>query len=97
MSRRPPRSTLTDPLLPYTTLFRSLLELALAVAVASMVLIWGANRLVHQIDDAAGRAAGVWMLELKRGLDNMLRQHFDSLAEGVPALDEHGALLYADL
>src|SRR3546814_20432433 len=26
MSRRPPRSTLTDALLPYTTLFRSLLE-----------------------------------------------------------------------
>ncbi|MBO1110719.1 prepilin [Bordetella petrii] len=74
----------------------ALLELTLAVAVASMILIWGANRLVHQVDDAASRAAGVWMLELKRGLDNMLRQHFDSLAEGVPALGANGLPLYAD-
>ncbi|MBV7482371.1 prepilin [Bordetella sp. BOR01] len=74
-----------------------MLELAVAVAVASMILIWGANRLVHQVDDAAGRAAGVWMLELKRGLDNVLRQHFDSLAEGVPARDGSGLPLYADL
>ena len=75
----------------------ALLELTLAVALGSMILIWAANRLVHQVDDAAGRAAGVWMLELKRGLDNMLRQHFDSLAEGVPALDANGLPLYADL
>src|SRR3546814_9118838 len=34
MIRRPPRSTRTDTLLPYTTLFRSLLELAAVVAVA---------------------------------------------------------------
>ncbi|HYG44828.1 MAG TPA: prepilin [Bordetella sp.] len=69
----------------------------MAVALASMILVWSANRLVHQVDDAAGRAAGVWLLELKRGLDNMLRQHFDSLAEGVPAQDENGLPLYANL
>lgn len=75
----------------------ALLELTLAVALAGMLLVWGANRLVHRIDDAAGQAAGVWMLELKRGLDNMLRQHFDSLAEGAPALGANGQPLYADL
>ncbi|MCD0501903.1 pilus assembly FimT family protein [Bordetella petrii] len=74
----------------------ALLELAIAVALASMVLVWAANRLVHQVDDAAARAAGVWMMELKRGLDNMLRQHFDSLAEGVPVTGENGAVLYAN-
>lgn len=74
----------------------ALLELAVAVALAGMILIWGANRIVHQVDDAAARAAGVWLFELKRGLDNMLRQHFDSLAEGVPARDAEGRLLYAD-
>src|SRR5690606_16352721 len=66
----------------------ALLELAIALALASMVLIWTANRLVHQADDAAGRATGVWLLELKRGLDRMLERHFDSLAEGSPALGE---------
>lgn len=75
----------------------ALLELAVALALTTMLLIWGANRLAHRADDAAARAAGVWMLELKRGLDNMLRQHFDSLAEGVPALDPNGVPLYADL
>ncbi|WP_155807670.1 prepilin [Bordetella petrii] len=75
----------------------ALLELAIALALASMVLIWTANRLVHQADDAAGRATGVWLLELKRGLDRMLERHFDSLAEGTPALGEDGLPLYGDL
>jgi len=75
----------------------ALLELAVAVALAGMILIWGANRIVHQVDDAAARAGGVWLFELKRGLDSMLRQHFDSLAEGLPARDAEGRPLYADL
>src|SRR3546814_3900144 len=35
MIRRPPRSTRTDTLFPYTTLFRSLLALALAASVSA--------------------------------------------------------------
>src|SRR3546814_6560067 len=38
MSRRPPRSTRTDTLFPYTTLFRSPLEFLTDVAWASAVL-----------------------------------------------------------
>src|SRR3546814_1885010 len=38
MIRRPPSSTRTDPLLPYTTLFRSDLHLALEAAVHGVVL-----------------------------------------------------------
>src|SRR5690606_41174134 len=75
----------------------ALLELAIALALASMVLIWPANRLVLQADDAAGRPTGVWLLELKRGLDRMLERHFDSLAVGTPALVEGGLPLYGDL
>src|SRR3546814_3086014 len=37
MIRRPPRSTRTDTLFPYTTLFRSLLALALVVSFLSFV------------------------------------------------------------
>src|SRR3546814_4641212 len=38
MIRRPPRSTRTDPLFPYTTLFRSEPAIAGAVAVVAWVL-----------------------------------------------------------
>src|SRR3546814_18310366 len=39
MIRRPPRSTLTDTLVPYTTLFRSRVELRLAGAAGDLGLI----------------------------------------------------------
>ncbi|WP_028353540.1 hypothetical protein [Bordetella petrii] len=74
----------------------ALAELALAVALTSMILVWAASRIVHEVDDAAARATGVWLLELKRGLDNMLRQHFADLAEGVAPVGQNGLPLYAD-
>src|SRR3546814_13938595 len=37
MNRRPPRSTLTDPLVPYTTLFRSSIAIQLQVPFASLL------------------------------------------------------------
>src|SRR3546814_3369303 len=41
MTRRPPRSTRTDTLFPYTTLFRSI-EYGLAILIVSMgILAWG--------------------------------------------------------
>src|SRR3546814_14542552 len=39
MMRRPPRSTRTDPLLPYTTLFRSSIVLATALMSAIAILV----------------------------------------------------------
>src|SRR3546814_4477453 len=39
MMRRPPRSTRTDPLLPYTTLFRSSIVLATALMTAIAILV----------------------------------------------------------
>src|SRR3546814_9537775 len=47
MRRRPPRSTRTDTLVPYTTLFRS----------AERQVDAGACRHRHQMDDAVGRTA----------------------------------------
>src|SRR5690606_34510387 len=46
----------------------ALAELALAVALTTMILVWAASRIVHEVDDAAARATGVWLLELKRGM-----------------------------
>src|SRR3546814_1309033 len=46
MIRRPPRSTLTDILVPYTTLFRSLLETALR------------DTVLHQLQTVIGLTIG---------------------------------------
>src|SRR3546814_10465769 len=48
MIRRPPRSTRTDPLFPYTTLFRSYGRLAR----------WRRDRARHDAEQAARRGAG---------------------------------------
>lgn len=74
----------------------ALLELALALALTSMLLIWSADRVVHQIDDVASRAHGVWLLELKRGLDTFLTRHYESLADGLPPVNAQGQPIYAD-
>jgi len=74
----------------------ALLELAIAAAVTSMVVIWAASKWVEQVEDAAAQTTGVWLLEIKRALDGMLALHFDSLANGVAPLDASGQPLYAD-
>src|SRR3546814_11870513 len=73
MTRRPPRSTRTDTLFPYTTLFRS---------VARGWIVSGTRRDVL-IGTAAFAAAGLaWRLTPKRTLDLVSDE---KLAEIVPA------------
>src|SRR3546814_17535783 len=58
MIRRPPRSTRTDTLFPYTTLFRSPVELPpMAAAVLFAVALDQADRKVRHLDEVA-RDAG---------------------------------------
>src|SRR3546814_14078024 len=57
MNRRPPRSTLTDTLFPYTTLFRSLMKLRLA-APAVIVDIGRLSDLSYVRDEGAHLANG---------------------------------------
>src|SRR3546814_19583297 len=47
MIRRPPRSTRTDTLFPYTTLFRSDRHIALELAVSTVLEVIGAQRRAH--------------------------------------------------
>lgn len=61
-----------------------------------MLAIWAANRLVHDADGVAERAAGLWMLDIRRALDGMLTRHGDTLAAGAAPVDEQGRALYAD-
>src|SRR3546814_8320232 len=57
MIRRPPRSTRTDPLFPYTTLFRSLKQVIVADRAAADAL---AKKVASGTAiDAAARAAGL--------------------------------------
>src|SRR3546814_9914971 len=59
MIRRPPRSTRTYTLFPYTTLFRSHLELGLDDCAALFVDLLAGDRRVHDRDVAAQRRTAV--------------------------------------
>jgi type II secretory pathway pseudopilin PulG len=74
----------------------ALLELAIAVAVATLLAIWAADRLARDVEDAAERATGRWLSEVRRALDSMLARHGDLLAAGQVTLTESGQPPYAD-
>src|SRR3546814_12475962 len=71
MSRPPPRSTRSDPLFPYTTLFRSLPLIALAAPVSAHA--------GH--DTLAGFAAG--LLHPLSGVDHLLAMLMVGLWAGI--------------
>src|SRR3546814_19400111 len=71
MIRRPPRSTRTDTLFPYTTLFRSLLAIRIGIGAARA---FEAARLVHRHQRA--RALGD---------DALLEQHLRRRRRRTPA------------
>src|SRR3546814_15348197 len=68
MIRRPPRSTRTDTLFPYTTLFRSsagsILLVVLAVVIASPIAWWVMNT---WLDDFAFRIDIKWWMFVLAG------------------------------
>src|SRR3546814_18195184 len=70
MIRRPPRSTLTDTLFPYTTLFRSLVDIAGGAA---------------QVDAAVGEALAVFAAQHRalRSEDHRLERQVLRRIEGV--------------
>jgi prepilin-type N-terminal cleavage/methylation domain-containing protein len=75
----------------------ALLELSVALLIGTLLLVWGAAALMRQADDAAARATGAWMLEIRHAAYRMLERHFDALAEGRPPVGPEGGLLYADM
>src|SRR3546814_17483950 len=64
MIRRPPRSTRTDPLFPYTTLFRSRMdprEMTARAALLTALFAWVASRPARgQVIDAIGQEFLSW-------------------------------------
>src|SRR3546814_13862021 len=60
MIRRPPRSTLTDTLFPYTTLFRSIAYDSISFQPLALLVAFAVTRR----HDAARRFLGAWALTL---------------------------------
>jgi len=73
----------------------ALLELSLALLLATLLAVWGAGALMRRADDAAAHGAGVWLLEIRHAAGRMLERHFDSLAAGTAPVDDAGRPLYA--
>src|SRR3546814_13272455 len=78
MIRRPPRSTRTDTLFPYTTLFRSIASAGLPVTVAAHIRC-------HQDDAAIAIDTGVDALHMVMATSPILRaaSHGKAIAEVV--------------
>src|SRR3546814_20786997 len=100
MIRRPPRSTRTDTLFPYTTLFRSAQGLVrvLLLALGFVALGFGTERLLHRM--AAGVEGWITALPLAT-VGERLRAVATRLAYGVSliaafALGSVGAFLTFD-
>lgn len=73
----------------------ALFELVLAIALASLIGVWAASAWIRQVDDAAAQATGVWMLAVKKAMDQMLSRQSDLMA-GIAGA-RPGAGEYADL
>src|SRR3546814_6016032 len=84
MIRRPPRSTRTDTLFPYTTLFRSAAPRRTGGRVAS----WHGQRVGHAPVVGAGGddrvvAVGEGVAAFAPGIDRPVRQRLHAAAEGA--------------
>lgn len=75
----------------------ALIELAIALMLGTLLLVWGSAALMRRADDAAAQATGTWLLEIRHAAYRMLERHFDKLAEGDTPVGLDGAPLYANL
>ncbi len=72
-----------------------LLELIVAVLLATLLAVWGAQSLVNRLNDASAQAHAAWMLSLRQAVQGYIERHADALARAdhQPALAAAG---YAD-
>lgn len=66
----------------------ALLELALAMLIASLLAAWGVQALVNRMDDARAQSAAVWMDAVHKALIAYVRRH----GPGMQAATDPGAL-----
>ena len=68
----------------------ALLELIVAMLLASLLALWGASAWMQQAEDASAQASGVWLLTLKKAVDQMLVRQADLLV-GIVQPDAQGS------
>jgi len=68
----------------------ALLELIIAMALASLLALWGGSFWMQQAEDAAAQSTGVWLLTLKKAVDQMLVRQADQLV-GIVQVDPGGS------
>lgn len=73
----------------------ALLELIIAMALASLLALWGGSFWMQQAEDAAAQSTGIWLLTLKKAVDQMLVRQADLLVGIVQA--EPGGSGYRDI
>ncbi len=61
----------------------ALLELTLAMLIASLLAAWGVQSLVNRLDDAEAQSAAVWMEALHKALIAYVRQHGPAMQEAT--------------
>ncbi|HEY0295244.1 MAG TPA: prepilin-type N-terminal cleavage/methylation domain-containing protein [Bordetella sp.] len=74
----------------------ALVELAVALMIGTLLLVWGSAAVMRRADDAAAQATGAWLLEIRQASQRMLERHVDILAEGGVPAGADGQPLYAD-
>ena len=73
----------------------ALLELIIAMALASLLALWGGSFWMQQAEDAAAQSTGIWLLTLKKAVDQMLVRQADLLVGIVQP--EPGGSGYRDI
>ena len=68
----------------------ALLELIIAMALASLLALWGGSFWMQQAEDAAAQSSGVWLLTLKKAVDQMLVRQADLLV-GIVQAEPNGS------
>jgi len=66
----------------------ALVELSIAAILVLLGAIWFANRIQNDVQDAGARATAAYLLAVRGATQEMLVQHFETLA-GYPAMPAH--------
>jgi len=74
----------------------SLPGLVVALALSAMAAIWASGQVVQRIEDAAARATGVWLTQIRLAVTAVLARHSAILVQRDVPRNEQGSPLFAD-